>query len=213
LQQTNLLIEARNATLDVEIKTFLFQTFDKTVRNGRKYFRNQRTLQETRISTEFQTTRSVETQSDAENRHRINVFIVTVDSVISGFTRRFESLREISNFFEILWTFEKLTGEEIKASAQKLQQKYAKEISNEICGKLIFMKKIYRTNFNVEPTAANLLQNILDTNLTELFPNVCVALRIFFNSTRFSCFCGKNFQCYEESEEFQPIYNVRRRDK
>jgi hypothetical protein len=72
-------------------------------------------------------------------------------------TRRFESLREICNFFEILWTFEDLTDEEIKASPQPLQQKYAKEISNEICDELIFMKKIYRTNFNVEPIPANLL--------------------------------------------------------
>jgi hypothetical protein len=57
--------------------------------------------------------------------------------------------------FEILWTFEDLTYEEIKASAQNLQQKCAKETSNEICGKLIFMKKIYRTNFSVELTSAN----------------------------------------------------------
>jgi hypothetical protein len=73
-------------------------------------------------------------------------------------------------------TFEDLTDEEIKASAQKSQQKCAEKTSDGICEELIFTKKIYRTNFNVEPTPANLLQNILDTNLTELFPNLCVAL-------------------------------------
>jgi hypothetical protein len=51
---------------------------------------------------------------------------------------------------------------------------------------------------------AYLLQNILYTNLTEMFSDLCVALGLF-KSARFSCFCGKKFQCYEENEEFEPL--------
>jgi hypothetical protein len=142
LQQTNLLIEARNATLDVDMKNMhnLISNIRQVREEWEKIFSKSMDIAgNARISMEFQTTHSAETQSDAENRHRINVFIVIVDSEISGLTRRFESLFEICNFFEILWTFEDLTDDEIKASAQKLQQKCAEEISNEICGKLIFM--------------------------------------------------------------------------
>jgi hypothetical protein len=118
------ILESRNATLYVEMKNI-----DKLVSNIRqarekweKIFSKSKDIAgNVRISIEFQAIRSVKTQFDAENHYRINVFLIIVFSVISGLTRRFESLCNICNFFKILWSFEDLTDEEIKASAQKLQ--------------------------------------------------------------------------------------------
>jgi hypothetical protein len=87
----------------------------------------------------------IKIHSNAKKHYRSNIFFCTVDLVICRLTRCFESWHEICNLFGILWNFEDLTDKQIKAVAQKLQQKYAKEVSHEICDELAFIKKIYRT--------------------------------------------------------------------
>lgn len=184
LQQTNLVIEARNATLDVEVKNL-----DNLILQLRKYredwdkvlLKAKGIAERFEIPGEFQTTRNRKTQSDSEEHYRINVFLCIIDSVISGLSRRFKSLHEICNLFKITWIFESLSEEEIKDSANRLLEKYSKEISIEIIEEFIFLKNIYRTNFDIDPLPENLLKNIFTASLMQVFPNISIILRIFLS--------------------------------
>jgi hypothetical protein len=70
-----------------------------------------------RISVEYQTIHIVKTQFVAENLYRTKVYLVIVDSLMSGFTLCFESLREICSFLGILCTFVKLADGKVEVSA------------------------------------------------------------------------------------------------
>lgn len=186
LQQTNLIIEARNATLDVEkenIDHLIARMRIKRDEWDRLLLSSKEIAVLSKISNDFQLTRHIRSQFDAEEHYRVNVFIYIIDSVIAGLTRRFESLGEICQTFGFLWTFQTLSEEEINSRAKYMHLKYPNEISNEICDETIFLKNIFAVNFDAEssPAPAKLLLNILEKNLIGLFPNVSTALRIFLS--------------------------------
>ncbi|EMP31428.1 Bromodomain-containing protein 8, partial [Chelonia mydas] len=131
------------------------------------------------ISSEFSTNRNLPTESDAEQHYRVNVFLVVIDSIQSGLTRRFESLCLICTLLGFLWQFNRLSNEDLLSAAEQFQQQYNKEISKGLSDKFIFLKQIYSMNFKLNCTPKELLQEMLELGLSGVFPNITLALRIF----------------------------------
>lgn len=184
IEKTNLLIEARNATLDVELQNINQLIFNISQFKSRfhELIEEAKTIASIcEISENFKLNRQINTQEEALLHFETNVFHAIISSLTTGLTRRYESLREICYLFRILWKFETVDEEELKICTEKLHQTYAKDISSEITGEMEFLKQIYRANFTDEPSPENLLQNILEANLGELFPNLLILLRIFLS--------------------------------
>ncbi|XP_065682505.1 uncharacterized protein LOC136095772 [Hydra vulgaris] len=184
IHQTNLIIKARHATLDIEkdnIKNLcndiqrLREQFDKILNESKFVARN------IGVSCEFLTNRHFPSQDDVELYYKINVYFVIIDSIKSGLTQQFQSLQEICKLFGFLSQFKNLNDEDLVLAAQHFQHKYDKEISQELENEVLFFKRFYGANFKLDCTPNKLLEEILGLGLSGVFPNITIALRIFIS--------------------------------
>ncbi|CAM4709108.1 unnamed protein product [Lepidochelys kempii] len=102
IHQTTLVIEARNATLDVERDNIesLINDIQQICEQGDVILTESKLVAQTiGISSEFSTNCNLPTESDAEQHCRVNLFLLIIVSIQSGLTRRFESLQLICTLF------------------------------------------------------------------------------------------------------------------
>ena len=69
--------------------------------------------------------------------------------------------------------------EDIQTAAKNFATKYPADVSPKLSNEFILLKNIYNANFVSCLRTANLLNAINAKKLGGLFPNVCIALRIF----------------------------------
>lgn len=152
IHQTNLVIEARDCTLDVERDNV------ESLANDIILIREEwnSILEESKIvaenigiTSEFSTGRTLRSQQDAENHYRVNVFFVIIDSISSGLTRRFESLNLICAKFGFLWQFLSRTDQNIHSGIDKFIQEYRREVEEDLHDEITFLKQTYSTNFKI----------------------------------------------------------------
>lgn len=74
-----------------------------------------------------------------------------------------------------------MTDEELHDAAEQFRQRYASEVSGDLCDEVIFLRRIYSANFHVDCKPKELLKEILKLGLSGVFPNVTIALRIFLS--------------------------------
>ena len=98
---------------------------------------------------------------------------------LSGLQYLFNSLIHICTLFGFLWQFNTLSNEDLSSVADQFCQRYSKHISREWFEELIFLKRIYSANFKLACKPHYLFQEMLELGFLSIFPNVCVALRIF----------------------------------
>lgn len=109
-----------------------------------------------------------------------NVFYVILDEVIADINKRFESLKTIIDIFSVLWEFTCMTEDEIKPKSKNLVLKYNEDLQEDLVDELQSLKIVYATNFGYEQlNPLELLNQLHKTNLANIFPNLCIALRIF----------------------------------
>ena len=182
IHQTNLIIESRKATLDVEqdnIKNLIESI--QQVKNDWELILNEsiKRAEENEINPEFETNRRLKNQKEAEQYFRVHVFHEIVNSILKGLSQRFQSIFSVCNTFAVLWKFDKLENEEIIKQGKVLQEKYENELSLEILDELVLLKKIYKSNFTLTTKPNELLKEILDLGFWNLLPNIATAIRIF----------------------------------
>lgn len=122
INQTNLVIEARDATLDVERENV--QTLIQDIKHMREQWdtilKESRTVAENiEFSTEFSTSRSIASQTEAEEYYKVSVYFVIIDSILSGLCRRFASLEKLCALFGFLWNFGSMNDDDMKSAADK----------------------------------------------------------------------------------------------
>ena len=62
------------------------------------------------------------------------------------------------------------------------QLKYLKHVSNDIESEMLLLKRIFDVNFKIDKVAPkNIFEQILKLRLSNVFPNVLIALRIFLS--------------------------------
>jgi hypothetical protein len=72
-----------------------------------------------------------------------------------------------------------MEDEEIQNAADNFVENYASAVAQELSTEVIHLKHIYEANFTACLLPFQLLNDITAKNLQNLFPNICVALRIF----------------------------------
>lgn len=182
IHQTNIIIESRSSTLDVERDNVenLIGFIEKIREQWHEILAESKLVsQNIGICPVFSTSRSLPTDADVEQHYKVNVFFVIIDSILSGLVRRFEALQQICAFFGFLWQFNTLTDEDLHSAAEQFHQRYHTEVSEDLCDEVIFFRRIYSTNFHVQSKPKDLLQEIIKLGLSGVFPNVTIALRIF----------------------------------
>lgn len=72
-----------------------------------------------------------------------------------------------------------LDEKDIEFAAGSFAKKYNVDVSQDLVTAVIHLKHIYNANFTADLSPFELLNAICFKNLETVFPNVCVALRIF----------------------------------
>ncbi|XP_011172262.3 zinc finger MYM-type protein 1-like [Solenopsis invicta] len=119
-------------------------------------------------------------QVTADVTFKREVFYVILDQVIEDLTERFKSMQELCENFSVLWKMRSMLKDEIEKRATNLVRKYSIDLQYELVNEAEDLKTIYVANFGEETLQPLELLNALQKmNLACLFPNLCIALRIF----------------------------------
>lgn len=118
--------------------------------------------------------------SSPESVFEQNVFHKILSSIISDMQARFEQLEALNDRFSILWLFKNLSDDDITEQATTLQEFYEGDIDIELVQELKQLKILYTASFGTNMLGAlDLLNSIHQAGLSQLFPNIVIALRIF----------------------------------
>ena len=109
------------------------------------------------------------------------VFFTIIDSVVDGLSRRFKSAQDINKMFSFLWKYIVLSKDELVTLVGNFATKYAEDVCyDQLKEEMLHLKVIHSANLgsgDIQPL--ELLNKIVDMKLEEIFPNVCISLRIF----------------------------------
>ena len=121
-----------------------------------------------------------EDETMEESCFRRFVFYVVLDSVIGGLTVRFKAAQSISDKFSFMWNYLNIDLDTLEMKAKFLSEEYSADVSEDIVMDIKQLKSIHYANFGSNQLSPfELLNSISRTNLHGLFPNICVCLRIF----------------------------------
>ena len=120
-------------------------------------------------------------ESEEERTFKHNVFFVIVDCVIAGLTTRYVSANNINNLFCFLWQYLELSEDQILEACNVFGKKYANDVSKkDLKEEMPRLKAIHSANFGHSSLPPlELLSTIRKFRLEEIFPNVCIGLRMF----------------------------------
>ena len=189
IHEVNLIIESRDATLDVEMMNIsllqgdiknLREKWDEILKEARYVSNNLGVSDSFEINSRLRS--SYSSQEEAEDNFRVNVFYNIIDYVIDGLSRRFSAAKNICELFDFLWQFKQLNVNELSQKTIHFQLKYSKHVSNDIESEMLLLKRIFDVNFKIDKVAPkNIFEQILKLRLSNVFPNVLIALRIFLS--------------------------------
>lgn len=190
IDNTNIVLQARNATLDVELKNIenlktnlcnLRDQWDSILQECKLIAENlawDSSLQQARAPGGCRTKDFLIHQSE-ETKFKISVFYFILDSVIGGLQHRFNSVQKINDRFSFLWSFRSLDTETLLKVTKEFVAIYKADVGEEFVQEMEHLKCIDRGNLEGVEEPLELLNKITSMNLEPVFPNICTALRIF----------------------------------
>ncbi|XP_050065845.1 uncharacterized protein LOC126554884 [Aphis gossypii] len=207
INERNVVLQARNSTIDVEVINLESLIADlQLIRNNWNTI-----LQECKIVASGLKNTSSELQV-SRKRKRVKVFSKNIFknneeeySVIAGINNRFVAIKKLNDIFSFLWQFVAWSEERIQDTAANFVKKYDTDVSQELITEMIHLKHIYKENFTTNCSPYELLNEITSKNLDTLFPNVCVALRIFCTLPVSVASAERSFSVLARIKNFQPL--------
>lgn len=125
-------------------------------------------------------TEDVLTNLSAEESFKTEVFYTIIDVLVANLRTRFTALKEIQMKFSFLWMFNEMDDNQISESCVRFADEYNSDVSRDLADEMIYLKTISKSNVSDTPLKpVKLLNKLVALNVTNLFPNVCIALRIF----------------------------------
>ena len=172
IDQRNQIIQARKATIDVEVSKLksLLEDLKKLRENwplilrecklvasaanlhnefpSRRKSKRPADYAEIQVLTAELTGEDQCIESEEERTFKHNVFFVIVDCVIAGLTTRYVSANSINNLFCFLWQYLELSEDQILEACNVFGKKYANDVSKkDLKEEMLRLKAIHSANF------------------------------------------------------------------
>ncbi|XP_072400238.1 zinc finger MYM-type protein 1-like [Diabrotica undecimpunctata] len=114
-----------------------------------------------------------------EERFKTEVFYTIIDVLVANLKTRFTALKEIEMKFSFLWKYNEMDENTISESCVRFAEEYNSDVSRDLVDEMIYLKTVSKSNISdTSLKPAKLLNKLVSLNVTNLFPNVCIALRI-----------------------------------
>ena len=118
--------------------------------------------------------------NDACRLYKSQVFYRLLDSLLKEMKNRYDVVRRINSNFGFLWKYQSMKEEDVQAQALTFAVDYTVDVSEELVGEMLHLKAIHNENLGIDILSPlHLLNRLSEKKLDGLFPNVCVALRLF----------------------------------
>ena len=168
-----------------------------------------------------------EIQGNNEAQFRINVFNVTLDRVINEVTRRFETSEQLNNMFCFLWSPSSSTEQEDSENSDPLPP-VPEDVENPYKNYCRDLSKFYHNDLNEDQmleevrllnklkqndnlfgklSSLQLLNKIYEKGLQRIFPQICVALRIFVSIPVSAASGERSFSKLANCKKLSSIYD------
>ncbi|XP_054706880.1 52 kDa repressor of the inhibitor of the protein kinase-like [Uloborus diversus] len=168
IDEQNVIIQTRGISLDVELN--LLNDIHKDLQK----LRDGAEVEEEAMhqSTEL---------LPGEYKFRTEVIFTVLDFIIIDINTRFEEMKEICSLFKPILKYMSLDDEEVQKLSACLSSKYAIDLNSQLGNEIIHIRNIHSSVFNevTELSPLVLLNEIYNRKLQTIFPNICIALRIF----------------------------------
>ena len=203
----NKVIQARDATLDVEVSNIetlledmvklrsnwkriwneakevaLNLKMDIKFSHGRGHVSRKRTRMHDGTSTPEANMAEMNDTDDSQEEayFRKTVFYVFIDNVVAGLTVRFNAVKRLADSFDFLWKYPTMCESELEKKAKRLAHQYPTDLDDEdLAEEMQHLPVVHKANFGKPQLKPLELLNLLkEYKLCELFPNVCISLRI-----------------------------------
>ena len=107
---------------------------------------------------------------------KVTVFNVALDTLICEITNRSETISKVNSMFSFIWNSNTDSND---AKAQELAKHYPTDlVAEQFVEEIRHLSNVHETLFE-KVTSLDLLNKIFEKGLQNLFPQTCVALRIF----------------------------------
>lgn len=189
--QKNLVLQSRSVTLDIAVANILeLQQEIENLRDNWPTILSEAKLVAGNfgITPELKQGRNKRKYNEdiplePEENFKINVFYVILDSLIFQLANRYEHMSTIANLFSPILSFKTLDKEELLKRSVQLREKYPNDLTASFNDEIVHLKNVHKVTF--ESTAESqegpidLLNKIFKLRLEGIFPQVCIAIRIF----------------------------------
>ena len=144
MYKVNLIIEARNTTLDIEQKNISdLIVYIKNITWDEIVTQSKRQAVSFSIEIAFESTRTRKhNNSISPWNHFENVFHKIIDTLVKSLEQRFAFVKDICDQFGVLWRFRELSDYAINEASIELQQKYNTEISPELSEEILLLRSM-----------------------------------------------------------------------
>jgi len=112
-----------------------------------------------------------------QQKFAVDVFSVIIDKLVAELDRRYESYNALNSIFGFLNKIHILSSQELRSAAAVLQKKYHSDLQEDFVDEIEQFKEFIRTKEN--KCAQGYLQLIKKMDLSSVFPNMDIALRIY----------------------------------
>ena len=127
----------------------------------------------------------MQTNVSLSDTQRLAVFKETVwDKILAevkkAFSKRFQSVNNITSLFSFLWSYKRMTEGELKRQCSAFAQFYTDVDQEELADELKSLKLMHEANFGELPLPPlKLLNKLVEIGFDQLFPYITISLRIF----------------------------------
>ena len=150
--------------------------------HGRRHVdRNRKRMHDDTSTTEANMAEMNDTDDSPEEAYfRKTVFYVLIDNVVAGLTVCFNAVKKLAKKFDFLWKYPTMCESELEKKAKRLAHHYRSDPNDEdLAEEMQHLPVVHKANFGKpELKPLELLNLLTEYKLCELFPNVCISLRI-----------------------------------
>ena len=135
------------------------------------------------------------------NKFRVECYIPVIDQLMTSLIKRISAYIECDNYFGFLRKLDSLSLEEIRKQSLKIVQFYENDLEENLAIELVqfreFSKQFISNSEDKENTklcyGAKLYKLIIEKNLQDIFPNICILLKIYLVLMTTNCTSERSF--------------------
>eukprot|EP00731_Ephydatia_muelleri_P004196 Em0002g372a len=160
----NKVLQARSATLDVEIGNI--QSLIEDLKQLRKQWDAIHKGSGSGLLMKACMSAQDDHNVSQEDHFRNNVFYVLLDCVIGNMTNRSESIHALESMFGFLWKYLNMIEREVEENAKFFVAQHAGDVSSELVQEIMHLKAIHTSNLGEKPlNPIQLLNALAETSL------------------------------------------------